>query len=87
LWSPFGANGLLSLAGAYAVPVDIQLELEGDEPRAVWFGRRRVPVHAVLDRWYAPGMLWWKVATDEGPYILRRALPDGLWELAAVPRS
>ena len=57
------------------------------DPAVVWFGRRRLDVHAVLDRWYGPGMRWWKVATDDGAYILRRSVPDGPWELAAVPRG
>ena len=68
----------------------VELRVETDpqsDPAVVWFGRRRLDVAAVLDRWWGPGMGWWKVQTADGPYILRRALPDGAWELAAVPRE
>jgi hypothetical protein len=56
------------------------------EPSVIWFGSRRVAVRSVLDRWYGPGQRWWKVATDEGPYVLRE---DGgnSWVLAAVVRE
>lgn len=57
------------------------------DPAVVWFGSRRLPVRAVLDRWWGPGMRWWKVETDDGPYILRRSEHDRRWELAAVPRG
>lgn len=70
--------------------MDIVVELDSQraDPAVVWFGRRRLAVHAVLDRWYGPGMRWWKVATDDGHYILRRNEQDPTtWELAAVPRS
>jgi len=67
--------------------MEIRVEVAEGEPQVVWFGRRRLPVHAVLDRWWGPGMRWWKVQTDDGAYILRREMPDGEWELAAVPRS
>ena len=66
------------------------MELDADaqaDPAVVWFGSRRLPVLAVLDRWWGPGMRWWKVETDDGPYILRRSEHDRQWELAAVPRG
>ena len=58
-----------------------------NDPAVVWSGNRRLPVHAVLDRWWGPGMRWWKVDTDDGLYILRRSEQDRTWELAAVPRG
>jgi hypothetical protein len=57
------------------------------EPHAVWFGARRVAVRAVVDRWWGETQRWWKVDTDEGPYVLRLDEPTGTWELAAVVRS
>lgn len=66
------------------------MELESDgkaDPAVVWFGARRVAVQSVLDRWWGPGMRWWKVETQDGPYILRRSERDRQWELAAVPRD
>lgn len=70
--------------------VEIRVELDAAaqaDPAVVWFGSRRLPVNAVLDRWWGPGMRWWKVDTDDGPYILRRSEHDSRWELAAVPRG
>jgi len=54
------------------------------DPAVIWFGSRRVEVRAVVDRWYGRDRRWWKVATDEGQYVLRRDEPEGGWELAAV---
>lgn len=41
----------------------------GFEPSMIWFGSRRVEVHAVSDRWYGATQRWWKVETDEGSYV------------------
>lgn len=54
------------------------------EPRVIWFGRRRVDVRLILDRWYGPDRQWWKVQTDEGSYVLRLDETIAGWELAAV---
>ena len=56
------------------------------EPAVVWFGERRVPVLAIVDRWYGPGQRWWKIETEDGLYVLRRAQDTGEWDLAAVTR-
>lgn len=72
--------------------MDIRVEYEpghaGEpEPALVWFGSRALRVHAILDRWYGGGRRWWKLQTDDGPYVLRRDEGSGEWELAAVPRT
>lgn len=72
--------------------MDIRVECEpgvcGEpEPAVVWFGRRRLPVRAVVDRWYGNDSGWWKLDTDDGLYVLRRHEVSGVWELAAVPRE
>jgi hypothetical protein len=54
------------------------------EPHAVWFGARRVAVRDVVDRWWGETQRWWKVDTEEGPYVLRLDEASGTWELAAV---
>ena len=70
------------------IRVEYQTGLAGEpEPAIVWFGGRRLVVRAILDRWYGTGRRWWKVDTDDGPYVLRRDESGGEWELAAVPRS
>jgi hypothetical protein len=57
------------------------------EPSAVWFGSRRLAVHAIVDRWYGSDRRWWKLQTDDGFYVLRRTESTAEWELAAVARS
>lgn len=57
------------------------------EPSVVWFGRRRVAVQAIVDRWFGLGQQWWKVATEDGLYVLRREEVSGEWVLAAVVRQ
>jgi hypothetical protein len=70
------------------IRVELQAGLEGQpEPAVVWFGKRRLTVLAILDRWYGTGQRWWKLETEDGLYVLRRAGDCGPWELAAVPRT
>ncbi|HXD39823.1 MAG TPA: hypothetical protein VN649_04635 [Ramlibacter sp.] len=71
--------------------MDIRVEYEAGlagelEPAVVWFGSRRLAVRAILDRWYGTNRRWWKLDTDDGPYVLRRD-EGGQWDLAAVPRT
>ena len=71
-----------------ALRVDTAAGLNGDpEPSVLWFGARRVEVTAILDRWWGPGMRWWKVETADGPYIVRKGTDAADWELAAVVRE
>ncbi|AMO24033.1 hypothetical protein GCM10027034_18440 [Ramlibacter solisilvae] len=68
--------------------VDCEPGLGGDpEPAVVWFGARRVEVLAIQDRWWGPGLRWWKLETGDGMYILRREEGSGTWDLAAVARN
>jgi len=68
--------------------VELQPGLAGEpEPAVVWFGQRRVPVRAIVDRWYGAHQRWWKLETDDGLYVLRRDQDSGDWVLAAVTRS
>ena len=72
--------------------MDLRVECQEDaggiaEPAVVWFGSRRVPIRAVIDRWYGPHHRWWKVDTEEGAYVLRRDEMSGAWDLAAVVRQ
>lgn len=54
------------------------------EPQAFAIGTRRVAVLAIVDRWFAPGSRWYKVAADDGDtYILRHDAPEHRWTLAA----
>lgn len=57
------------------------------DPAVIWFGARRVEVHAVTDRWFGSDQRWWKVETGDGIYIVRRDESSGTWELAAVVRE
>jgi hypothetical protein len=71
-----------------AIRVDCASGAGGEpEPAIVWFGARPVAVRAILDRWWGADRRWWKVQTDEGPYVLRRDGAAGPWELAAVARA
>jgi hypothetical protein len=70
------------------IRVECKIGLGGElEPAVVWFGKRRLDVTAIADRWYGTGRRWWKLDTEDGPYVLRRGEDSGQWELAAVPRT
>jgi hypothetical protein len=60
---------------------------KGDErPISFWLGGRQYQVEAVLDQWYDPGHIFYKVRADDGNlYILRQetSTPDGAWELVS----
>ena len=76
----------------YRVGMDIRVESRaaagGDlEPEVIWFGSRRLPVLAIVDRWYGPSQRWWKLETSDGLYVLRRDDRTGEWDLAAVTRT
>jgi hypothetical protein len=57
------------------------------DPAVIWFGARRVEVHAVTDRWFGSDQRWWKIETIDGSYIVRLDESTGSWELAAVVRE
>ena len=71
-----------------ALSVECSTGLGGEpEPTVVWFGARRVGVRAVVDRWFAPGTRWIKVAGDDDQsYVLRHDDATGRWDLAAMTR-
>jgi hypothetical protein len=54
------------------------------EPLAFWLEERRLAVCAVVDRWFAPTLRWFKVdADDGGMYVLRHDEASGGWEISA----
>lgn len=70
------------------IRVECQAAASGElEPDVIWFGRRRVAVRAIVDRWYGAHQRWWKLDTEDGLYVLRRDDGSGEWELAAVTRN
>ncbi len=59
-----------------------------EEPLAFWLGERRLTVHQVVDRWFAPEQRWFKVEADDGNmYVLRHDEPGGEWEIVAFRRG
>jgi hypothetical protein len=58
------------------------------EPAAFWLGTRRLVVHAVVDRWFAPSQRWFRVDAEDGNmYVLRHDQESGDWEIAAFRKS
>jgi hypothetical protein len=58
----------------------VRFRLEGQE----------CTVEEVLDQWYGPGLVFFKVRADDGNvYVLRHetAFPDGSWELVSFRES
>lgn len=59
-----------------------------EEPRALYFGERRVKVVELLDRWLAPNHRYFKVRGDDGEtYILRHDVARDRWELTLFERG
>ena len=57
-----------------------------ERPVRFWLGGRLYQVETVLDQWYGPEHVFYKVRADDGNlYILRQqtSTPDGQWELVS----
>jgi len=55
-----------------------------ERPVRLWFGERQYQVEAVLDQWYDPESVFFKVRAGDGNlYILRQetSTPEGAWDL------
>jgi hypothetical protein len=58
------------------------------EPIAFRLGERRLGVHTIVDRWYAPDQRWFRVQADDGnTYVLRHNEATGVWDVAAYRRG
>jgi hypothetical protein len=71
------------------VQVECYAGYKADElPTAFTLGERRLRVEEVLDRWYAPDSLYFRVRAEDGDvYILRHAEPDDVWTLESFRRA
>ena len=60
-----------------------------ERPVGFWLGGRQYQVEAVLDHWYDPAHIFYKVRADDGNlYVMRqRTSPDGQWELVSFRQS
>jgi hypothetical protein len=61
-----------------------------ERPVRFWLGGRQFQVEAVLDQWYDPESISYKVRADDGNlYILRQqtSTPDGVWELVSFRQT
>jgi hypothetical protein len=61
-----------------------------ERPVRFWLGGRQYQVETVLDQWYDPESISYKVRADDGNlYILRQrtSRPDGTWELVSFRRA
>lgn len=61
-----------------------------ERPVRFWLEGSEYRVEAVLDQWYDPETIFYKVRADDGNlYILRQqtSTPDGQWELVSFRRA
>jgi hypothetical protein len=61
-----------------------------ERPTRFCLGTRQYQVEAVLDQWYDPEHIFYKVRADDGNlYILRleTSTPDGVWELVSFRQA
>jgi hypothetical protein len=61
-----------------------------ERPVRFWLEGRKYQVEAVLDQWYDPEHVFYKVhADDANVYILRQqtSMPDGQWELISFRQA
>ena len=57
-----------------------------ERPVRFWLDEKQYHVDAVLDQWYGPDGIFFKVRADDGNlYILRQqtSSPDGTWDLVS----
>ena len=61
-----------------------------ERPLRFWLKGRQHQVEAILDQWYDPKSIFFKVRADDGNlYILRQqtSTPDAIWELVSFRES
>ena len=61
-----------------------------ERPGRFWLGGRQCQLETVLDQWYDPESIFYKVRADDGNlYILRQQIstPDGEWELVSFRQT
>jgi hypothetical protein len=61
-----------------------------ERPVRFCLGGRQYQVETVLDQWYDPENVFYKVRADDGNlYILRQqtSMPDGAWELVSCRQT
>jgi hypothetical protein len=70
----------------FEIQVQCYAGYRGEEaPRSFVLGERRFAVLEILDRWFEPGLRYFKVrADDRRAYILRHDSVNETWELAAL---
>jgi hypothetical protein len=68
------------------IRVECHAGYRGDEePRSFTLGARRMDVVEIVDRWMAPDLRYFKVATEDGrQMVLRHDTASGDWEIAAL---
>ena len=57
------------------------------EPGVFYLGGRRLPVHAIVERWTDPQHAYYKVQVEDGRrFVLRYEPASRSWELVSVAR-
>jgi hypothetical protein len=60
----------------------------GERPLRFQLGERWLEVEEVVDRWYDPDAIYFRVrASDGGVYVLRHSEANDTWTLEAFRRS
>ncbi len=59
-----------------------------ERPLCFYLGGKKLEVTEVLDRWYGPDDLFFRVRAEDGHlYILRHHQPDDSWSLESFRRA
>ncbi len=61
---------------------------DAERPLRFQLGDRWLAVEEVIDRWYDPDAIYFRVRADDGSiYVLRHSEPDDVWTLEAYRRA
>jgi hypothetical protein len=79
----------IAQAGLMTLQVQCYSGFKADQrPVRFRLGEREYLVEEVIDQWYGPHDVFFKVRADDGDvYILRHGEPDNLWTLEAFRRT
>lgn len=80
---------------SHNIPVKLQVDCysghkEGERPVRFRMGDHEYIVDEILDQWYGPEHIFFKLHANDGClYILRRetSVPDGSWELVSFRQT
>ena len=82
-------HGILMSGEHLQIQVECYAGYQSEEtPRSFYFGKHKIHVEEIIDRWLAPDHRYFKLrGDDDGIYIIRYDVAKDFWELTMFNRG